>query len=302
MTLRRSLPILRVDMMKRRRYSVCTHLFVTIAVFVFGSFPNPLSAQSILWDHPTDGLAIGVWDPTPLCRDVPPLVVSEVDPAHNQISVHYFRNEPLREPPDIHEWQRRTGHDLVFNAGLFREDFSYLGLLYTQGKSLGSKRHASWMGLFVAEPTEAGARRAGILDLSLDPFDERRPSYEEAAQSLMLLDRTGKVRVKQTGKQSQQTIVAELLNGHILVMKTTEVASLYAIGQCLHDAYPQIRQAMAMDGGSSSDLSISPTLQRAVERTGGAHPWLGLLNAGPTGHMGLPAVIGISPRRSASHP
>ena len=270
---------------------------------VVASLGHAASDQpSITWDRPADGLAIGVWDPSPRCDDVPPLLVSDIDPLRYGISVHYFRNEPFREPPDIHEWQRRTGHDLVFNAGLFRENFSYLGLLFAQGKSVGSKRHASWMGLFVAEPTEADAARARILDLSVDPFDEQHPPYAEAAQSLMLLDRTGKVRVKQSGKQSQQTVVAELENGHILVIKTTEVASLHAIGQCLHEAYPQIRQAMAMDGGSSSDLSISPALQRAVEKTAGAHPWLGLIDAGPDGHIGLPAVIGISPRRNGPRP
>ena len=269
---------------------------------VVASLADAAADQPIRWDRPAEGLAIGIWDPSPLCRDVPPLLVSDIDPLRYQISVHYFRNEPFREPPDIHEWQRRTGHDLVFNAGLFRENFSYLGLLYAQGKSLGGKRHASWMGLFVAEPTEAGASRARILDLSVDPFDEQRPPYGEAAQSLMLLDRTGKVRVKQSGKQSQQTIVAELENGHILVMKTTEVASLHDIGQCLHEAYPQIRQAMAMDGGSSSDLSMSPVLQQAVEKTAGAHPWMDLMNTGPTGHIGLPAVIGISPRRNVPRP
>ena len=289
--------------MKLRRDSMFARALVILAgLFSIGSISHSASAPSIAWDRPADGLAIGIWDPSPLCRDVPPLVISEIDPQRYRISVHYFRNETLLEPPDIHEWQRRTGHDLVFNAGLFRENFSYLGLLYAQGKSLGGKRHASWMGLFVAEPTQAGASRAGILDLSTDPFDEERPPYSEAAQSLMLLDRTGKVRVKQSGKQSQQTIVAELQNGHVLIMKTTEVASLYAIGQCLHEAYPEVRQAMAMDGGSSSDLSISPTLQRAVEKTEGAHPWMALLNAGPTGHIGLPAVIGVSPRRNTSRP
>jgi len=289
--------------MKFLRESMFAPVLVILAgLSSVGSISHSASGQSIAWDRPADGLAIGIWDPSPLCSDVPPLVVSEIDPLRYRISVHYFRNETLLEPPDIHEWQRRTGHDLVFNAGLFRENFSYLGLLYAQGKPLGGKRHASWMGLFVAEPTQAGASRAGILDLSTDPFDEERPPYSEAAQSLMLLDRTGKVRVKQSGKQSQQTIVAELQNGHVLIMKTTEVASLHAIGRCLHEAYPEVRQAMAMDGGSSSDLSISPALQRAVEKTEGAHPWMALLNAGPTGHIGLPAVIGVSPRRNSSRP
>jgi len=289
--------------MKRR----CSRLWAGALAIVTGLIPfllpsHPVSAQTIAWDHPVEGLAIGVWDPSSVCSDVPPLVVSEIDPLRYRISVHYFRNEPLTEPPDIHEWQRRTGHDLVFNAGLFRENFSYLGLLYAQGRPLGGKRHTSWMGLFVAEPTEAGTARAGILDLSIDPFNEQRPSYEEAAQSLMLLDRTGRVRVNPSGKQSQQTIVGELKNGHILLMKTTEPTSLHAIGRCLHEAYPQILQAMAMDGGSSSDVSISPALQKAVENTAGPHSWMALLNSGPTGHIGLPAVIGISPRGATSRP
>jgi uncharacterized protein YigE (DUF2233 family) len=289
--------------MKRRPYSMRACICAVLVSFaVIPALGHAASDQPIMWDRPADGLAIGIWEPSPLCPDVPPLLVSDIDPLRYRISVHHFRNEPFLEPPDIHEWQRRTGHDLVFNAGLFRENFSYLGLLYAQGKSIGSKRHASWMGLFVAEPMEGGASRARILDLSVDPFDEQRPPYGEAAQSLMLLDRTGKIRVKQSGKQSQQTVVAELENGHIVIMKTTEVASLHDIGQCLHQAYPQIRQAMAMDGGSSSDLSISPALKQAVEKTAGARPWMAFIDAGPTGHIGLPAVIGISPRRNAPRP
>jgi len=287
--------------MKCRRYRFRTSALAIVAAALvqFVSITHPVSAQSIEWDRPADGLAIGVWNPASLCPEVPAMVVSDIDPLRYRISVHYFRNEPLQEPPDIHEWQRRTGHDLVFNAGLFRENFTYLGLLYGQGKSMGGKRHASWMGLFVAEPVEPGLSRATILDLSVDAFDEQRPSYGEAAQSLMLLDRTGKVRVRQSGKQSQQTLVGELQNGHIVIMKTTEVASLYAIGLCLHEAYPQIRQAMAMDGGSSSDLSISPAIQKAAAKMEGGHPWMTLLNTGPTGHVRLPAVIGISPRSTA---
>jgi uncharacterized protein YigE (DUF2233 family) len=273
-----------------------------VGLCLFSPALEPAWAQSIAWDRPSDGLAIGVWNPLTSCPDVPPLLVSDIDPLRYRVSVHYFRNEPLSEPPDILEWQRRTGHDLVFNAGLFRENFSYLGLLYGRGKPMGGKRHASWMGLFVAEPTGGGPSRAGILDLSIDPFDEERPPYGEAAQSLMLLDRTGRVRVKQTGKLSQQTIVAELRNDHILIIKTTEVASLHAIGQCLRDAYPTIRQAMAMDGGSSSDLSISPALREAVQKTIGTHEWMTLVNSEPTGHVGLPAVIGISPRRHTARP
>ncbi|MEP6959879.1 MAG: hypothetical protein ABI980_14210, partial [Nitrospirota bacterium] len=112
-----------------------------------------------------------------------------------------------------------------------------------------------------------------------------------------LLDRTGKVRVRQTGKRAHQTLVAEQGDGHLLVLKTTEAASLYALGECLRDAYPSLRQVMAMDGGSSSDVAVSPSLRQATSKMAGLHTWIPLLEGSTTAHIGLPAVIGISPRR-----
>jgi hypothetical protein len=113
----------------------------------------------------------------------------------------------------------------------------------------------------------------------------------------MLLDRTGKIRVRKTGKRAHQTLLAEQDDGHLLVLKTTEVVSLHALGECLRDAYPSLRQVMAMDGGSSSDIAVSPSLRQALSEMAGVHPWIPLLEGSTTTHVALPAVIGISPRR-----
>ena len=240
-----------------------------------------------------------IWTPQVPCQDVPPFIAIDIDPDRYRFAVHHYQREGLSVPPNIHQWQKQTGHELVFNAGLFREDYSYLGLLYAGGRPLGGKRHAIWMGLFVAEPTTSALRQARVLDLAVDTFDEQQPVYQEAAQSLMLLDRTGKVRVRQTGKRAQQTILAELGNGHILLLKSTDVVSLHAVGQCVRDAFPAVRQAMAMDGGSSSDVALNEVTRQITSKAGGLHPWLPLLGDGSTAHIGLPAVIGSSPRRTA---
>jgi hypothetical protein len=136
-----------------------------------------------------------------------------------------------------------------------------------------------------------------VFDLTFDTFDEQQVPYREVAQSLMLLDRTGKIRVRQTGKRAHQTLVAEQSDGHLLVLKTTEVVSLHALGECLRDAFPSLRQVMAMDGGSSSDLAVSPSLQQAMSKAAGIHDWIPLLEDSIATHIGLPAVIGVSPRR-----
>ena len=269
-------------------------------IIVVFSGPSTTMAQTLAEDQLGDGLSISVWNPRTQCPDVAPLVAVEIDPDRYRFTVHYYQQDGLSDPLDIRQWQERTGHDLVFNAGLFRENYAYLGLLYGNGRSLGSKRHVTWLGLFVAEPAEHHSRRARVLDLSYDAFDERRPPYREVAQSLMLLDRTGKIRVRQTGKRAHQTLVAEQGNGHLVILKTTEVVSLYALGECLRDAFPSLRQVMAMDGGSSSDVAVSPSLRQAMSRAAGVHTGLPLLEGITTAHVGLPAVIGISPRRD--HP
>jgi len=73
--------------------------------------------------------------------------------------------------------------------------------------------------------------------------------------------------------------------------------SLYAIGECLRDAFPSLRQVMAMDGGSSSDIAVSPSLRQTTSKLAGSRGWIPLLEDSITTHIGLPAVIGISPRR-----
>src|ERR1043165_562344 len=259
--------------------------------------PSTTMAQTLTEDHLRDGLSISVWNPRTQCPDVAPLVAIEIDPDRYRFTVHHYQQDGFSVPLDIYQWQERTGHELVFNAGLFRENYAYLGLLYGNGRSLGSKRHVTWLGLFVAEPAENHSRRARVLDLTYDAFDERQPPYQEVAQSLMLVDRTGKVRVRQTGKRAHQTLVAEQDDGHLLVLKTTAVVSLHALGECLRDAFPSLRQVMAMDGGSSSDVAVSPSLRQAMSKTAGVHTWIPLLESSTTAHIGLPAVIGISPRR-----
>jgi uncharacterized protein YigE (DUF2233 family) len=261
-------------------------------------FPTASSASltEVGWEGLASGLAVKVWNPADSCPDVPALLMLRIDPERFRFSVHQYREEGLPAPLTIQEWQRRTDAYVVFNAGLFREDYSYLGLLYKEGRPLGGRRHHTWQGLFVAEPADHSSRKARVLDLAFDPFPEDRPPYREAAQSLMLLDRTGKLRVKDSGKRAYQTVVGESGEGAILVIKSVAAVSLHQLADCLRNQFPSIRQAMAMDGGSSSDVMASPDLLHALKESQGQSEWRTLLSGTNGVHIGLPAVIGITPR------
>lgn len=258
--------------------------------------PTIGQAESIMWERLSDGLTVSVWKPGEACPTMPTMLVVDLDPERTKFSVHYYAQEGLSEPPKIDEWQKRTGHHVVFNAGLFRENFAYLGLLYKNGRTLGSRRHSSWQGLFVAEPAVSGLKKARIIDLTTEQFDEAQPHYREAAQALMLLDLNGKIRVRESGKFAYQTIVAESDAGHILVFKSLGAARLYDIGQCFKDAFPTVRQAMAMDGGSSSDIRILESLWGKHLQIQDHEVWKSLFGGSTGSHIPLPTVIGASPR------
>ena len=262
---------------------------------------TPALAQEPHWEPLASGLTASIWQPDERCPDIDRLLVVKVDPALHRFSVHYYTQEGLLHPPTIDEWQKRTRHEILFNAGLFRENFAYLGLLFKDGKSLGSRRHSIWQGLFVAEPQPPhSAPKAGILDLASDVFHEEPPAYLEAAQSLMLLDRKGTIRVRQTAKRAYQTVVAEDTDGHILILKSLGLVTLHGLGQCLRDTFPSITLAMAMDGGSSSDLFVTESLWKNGESSDIRANWKNLFAGRSTAHIPLPAIIGLSPRASVT--
>jgi uncharacterized protein YigE (DUF2233 family) len=274
------------------------HVCACLVTICISDFPHAraAAASEVYWERLTTGIQVALWNPIDTCPQVPAMLLLQVDPERFRFSVYHFRDEGLPAPLSIHGWQQRTDAYLVFNAGLFRQDYSYLGLLLKEGRSLGGKKHHSWQGLFAAEPTDSTLRKARVLDLAVDGFTEEPPSYREAAQSLMLLDRTGKLRVRDSGKRAYQTVVAEDRAGAILIIKTVDVVSLHDLGDCLHRQMPSIQQAMAMDGGSSSDVIAGPDLLHAVQDRPVQDEWRLLLEGDMGVHIGLPAVIGISPR------
>ena len=92
--------------------------------------PGLGGGQELQWNRLADGLDVTMWNPGARCHDqVPPLLIVKVDPEQFRFSTYHFRDEGLSAPLTIQEWQHRTRAEMVFNAGLFREDYSYLGLL-----------------------------------------------------------------------------------------------------------------------------------------------------------------------------
>src|SRR6185436_13362683 len=121
---------------------------VALMVAVLLAIPARVSAEAARWDRLADGLEVTVWMPGEACAQVPPLYMVKIDAERFRFSIYHYRTEGLDLPLTLGDWHQRTKALVLFNAGLFMDDFSYLGLLYKDGKPLGGRRHGQWQGLF----------------------------------------------------------------------------------------------------------------------------------------------------------
>jgi hypothetical protein len=231
------------------------------------------------WRSISPGVEFAMLRGEPWCRRGSSVIaVLRLDPARATMRVMHYTLTAGKRPLDIVEWQRETGAVAVFNAGQFYPDWSYMGLLVSSGRMVSDDLHPEFKAALVAGPTKsreasraresararestrtresAGARPIRILDLTLDPLDPRAPGWREVAQSFMLIDRQGAVRVRKTDRVSNRTVVAEDRRGRILVLTTEGGYTLWDFAAFLKHAPLALAQAMAMDGGYEAELCV----------------------------------------------
>lgn len=154
------------------------------------------------------------------------------------------------------QWREQSGALAVFNAGLYTPEGRHLGYLLQNGEEL-SPLLPQQDGLFLAGPRERELPAARILDLRYTPFDPRLNPYQQAAQSLMLLDRFGMTRVRRSPKVANRTALAIDEKGRILVVVTEGGHTLWELAQALKSSGLALREVMTMDGGAESQLAVA---------------------------------------------
>jgi len=201
------------------------------------------------------GLEFAVLSGDPYCRQgSSDIAILRVDPAQARVRVHHY-STVSDKPLDILTWQRRTGAAVVFNAGQYYPDLSYMGMLVSGGRPLSSKPHPTFKALLVAEPVGAGPR-ARVLDLEHDVFDAQRPQWKEIAQSFMLFDVRGTVRVRKSPQIAPRTVVAEDAEHRLLIFTSEGSYTLSDFATLLRAAPLQLTRAMSMDGGDEAQMCV----------------------------------------------
>jgi len=272
-----------------RRLSLLGLVVLTLAVV--GLVLATQRVRGPQWRTLRPGLEFTTIHGAPFCRrGSANIAVLRVDPRRFRVGVRHFSTGAGEKPPGVLGWLQSSGALAVFNAGQYYPDLSYMGLLVSDGQAISKRRHPEYQAALVAEPA-GGGRKARVIDLT----DERieLPEWREVAQSFMLFDRSGALRVRRTDRVANRTIVGEDPHGRLLVVTTEGGYKLWELAELLRKGSLDLTHAMCMDGGAEAKMLVRTERFRYAS----FGPWNGEDGAlMPGADVPLPAVITVTPR------
>ncbi len=182
------------------------------------------------------------------------VAVVKIDPASNHFRVFHHA------PQSIVGWQQELKAPIVFNASYYGPDHQPVGLIVADGQNIGPERNRQMRGMFVAEPkgVSPDLPRATILDLLATPINPKNLPWTQGVQSFpLLLDYKGNIRVRDSDKKANRTVIATDRVGNILVFNTaSRYFTLKEMAQFLKASRFDIDSALNLDGGTEAQLLI----------------------------------------------
>lgn len=266
-----------------------------VAALSVGAFALAQQSGAPRWRTLRPGVEFTLMRGGSYCRrGSPDIAVLRFDPARVRLGVHHFTQRAEGRPLSIVEWLGVTRGFAVFNAGQYYPDYSYMGLLVSDGAALSPHPHRDFRGALVAEPVGGGSG-AHVLDLSPDSLQVVAQAWREVAQSFMLFDRNGAVRVRRSDQDANRTVVAEDQLGRMLVFTSEGAYTLWDFARWMREAKLDLVRAMSMDGGLEAEMCVREG-RFAYASFGHWNPKAGAAEAAEGGRLPLPAVISLEAR------
>jgi len=249
--------------------------------------------RGVHWREVAPGVEFATVHGEPYCRSgSAAIAVLRMDPERVKLRVRHFSRTRERRPLDVVEWQRQTKALAVFNAGQFYPDLRYMGLLASDGEWVSRRAHPGYQALLVAGPQgEEERSSARVIDLAGESNAPDSLPWNEVAQSFMLFDTSGALRVRRSERIANRTVVAEDREGRLLVMVSEGAYTLADIAHVLQHSRLHLTHAMSMDGGREAELVVAHAGFRyasfGVWAEDDEHP------SAPAARVPLPAVVSV---------
>jgi hypothetical protein len=143
----------------------------------------------------------------PYCRmGSSEIAVLRLDPRRVRLRMAHYSLEPEQAPLDLLDWERRLGARRGVQRRPVLPRQSYMGLFVSDGRVVSSRLHAEFKAALVADPVIGGIS-ARVLDLEQHPIRPDALTWREVAQSFMLFDDDGKIRVRNSSQVAYRTAV-----------------------------------------------------------------------------------------------
>ncbi len=227
------------------------------------------------------------------------LYLVRVEPERHVFLPWHENDFPESDAAAMAGWaERLPGALAIINAGQYYPDRSYMGLLRRDGVDLHDELHKSWKGFLVSEPLDNaphGAPRAAIIDLETNMAEWRPEDYKNIMQSFMILDRLGRIRVKDSRNLAGRAAVGLDREGRIILIMTPAAVSLYDLALALKNSGLGLSEVLGLDGGFEAQLysaTDGEPLTAASYFSISEKKALFLPGYSPT----LPAVLAVHPR------
>lgn len=214
------------------------------------------NARGLHWRELQPGVEFATFAGEPYCRmGSATVAVLRIDPRMVRVRARHYTRLPAGDPPGVLAWQKATGALAVFNAGQFYPDRRYMGLFVSDGDTVSGRAHPGFQAALVASGGK-GPRDARVLDLARTPLARER-GWSDVAQSFMLFDDGGGVRVRRTSRVANRTAVAEDPDGHLVVVVSEGGYTLAEFAEMLMKSPLRLKHAMSMDGGLEAQMVVT---------------------------------------------
>ena len=227
------------------------------------------------------------------------LFLVRFDPAHYAFRPYHENEFPGTDQVNISGWaDRLKGAAALINSGQYYPDRGYMGILFREGRSLSVGAHPQWKGFLVSRPrpgVPSYLPEAAIIDRQLSPDELRPDDYENVMQSFMLLDQTGRIRVRDSYHLAGRAAIGEDREGRIILIMTPAAISLYDLAVALKSPALDLKQAMGLDGGFETQLLMRQNGTPFL--TGGQFSITDKRAVYIPGYLPtLPAILAVEPR------
>lgn len=214
------------------------------------------NTRGLHWRELRPGVEFATFTGEPYCRMGSSTVAAlRLDPRLVRVRARHFTRLKRPDPPGVLGWQKETGALAVFNAGQYYPDWRYMGLFVSDGDTVSRRVHPGFQATLVASGGE-GPRDARVLDFAKSPLARER-GWSDVAQSFMLFDRDGELRVRRSGRVANRTAVGEDPEGHLVVLVSEGGYTLAEFAEMLKKSPLRLSHAMSMDGGTEAQLVVA---------------------------------------------